>query len=226
LALAQRAEAYREAGLNDLADADAKKSGRPAAQPAQNVAASQASTASLQRDSSPTPGLTSSGSNAKGAEPTGSGVSNFFTNLFGGKQAPPATRKQAEPQPASQASIGTAWSETTTAARSPTTPAQKEAVAPHEIPAAVKPATAKGQGFLVQAAAVRSRPEADAIAARLKKDQAAQLGGRAPEVDSTIIGNMGTFYRVRIGPYANANEPQALCAKLRGIGLDCLILAD
>jgi hypothetical protein len=31
---------------------------------------------------------------------------------------------------------------------------------------------------------------------------------------------------VRIGPYANAEEPNSLCAKLRASGLDCLISAN
>ena len=35
---------------------------------------------------------------------------------------------------------------------------------------------------------------------------------------------MGTFYRVRVGPYADAKEPQQLCGGLRSSGFDCLVV--
>jgi cell division protein FtsN len=37
---------------------------------------------------------------------------------------------------------------------------------------------------------------------------------------------MGTFYRVRFGPFASAQETQAVCTKLQGSGIDCLALAN
>jgi cell division septation protein DedD len=70
---------------------------------------------------------------------------------------------------------------------------------------------------------VRSFAEAQTIAARLKNFGAPQLAGLEPEIDETTIGNMGTFYRVRIGPFANADDPRLLCVKLRGSGFDCLV---
>jgi cell division protein FtsN len=33
---------------------------------------------------------------------------------------------------------------------------------------------------------------------------------------------MGAFYRVRFGPFASAQETEAVCAKLQGSGFDCL----
>ncbi len=54
---------------------------------------------------------------------------------------------------------------------------------------------------------------------------AEQLGGRKPEVDETVIGSMGTFYRVRLGPYASADEPEHLCVALRSDGFDCLVVS-
>jgi hypothetical protein len=73
---------------------------------------------------------------------------------------------------------------------------------------------------------MRSRKEADAVAARLRKEHARALSGRQLEVDETVFGNMGTFYRVRLGPYADVKEPQSVCALLRPSGFDCLVVTN
>ncbi len=245
-ATALRSEAYREAGLNDLAEADAKKAGRTPAPQTANAAPPQvdapvrsAETARKnEAEQKPAQQSTSSG-----------GVSGFFSNLFssspsassaaaGSAGARPEPYRAAPPK---QSSVGDAWStavDSRPAANTRPAASAKQAVSVREETAAIppareeavlKPATAapRQQGrYRLQVAAVRGRSEAQAVAARLKKDYAAALGGREPEVDETVIGNMGTFYRVRIGPFADAVEPGTLCNKLRGIGLDCLIMAE
>jgi cell division septation protein DedD len=35
---------------------------------------------------------------------------------------------------------------------------------------------------------------------------------------------MGTFYRVRLGPFAAVDESNALCNQLRTKGYDCLVV--
>ncbi len=80
--------------------------------------------------------------------------------------------------------------------------------------------------YRLQVAAVRSRSEAEALAGLLVGRHAEQLGGRKPEVDEFVIGSMGTFYRVRLGPYANAGEPETLCNALRSDGFDCLVVTQ
>jgi cell division septation protein DedD len=93
-----------------------------------------------------------------------------------------------------------------------------------ETPAA---AAAEPAGkFHVQVAAVRTRSEAYALAVRLVSQHGSELGGRKPLVDDTVIGSMGTFYRVRLGPYASAKEPQHLCGSLRSSGFDCLVVTQ
>ena len=77
----------------------------------------------------------------------------------------------------------------------------------------------------MQVAAVRSREEADLLVARLLSEHGGALGGRDPQVDEAGIGNMGTFYRVRVGPYADAKEPKQLCGTL-GNGFDCLVVTN
>lgn len=242
-ALALRSEAYRQAGLDDLAEADARKAGRTSGQTA-SAAPSQAPVGNAQstRTSEPT-----SRSSAAQQPDSSGGVSGFFSNLFGGSpnaaSVPTASanlpRDAGRPASSSrQPSVGDAWSTTVESkpaarARQPASVREETAAIPPKEEAVLKPANgaassvAKPHGrYRLQVAAVRGQTEAQAVAARLKKDYAALLAGREPEVDATVIGNMGTFYRVRIGPFADAAESGTLCAKLRGIGLDCLIMTE
>jgi cell division septation protein DedD len=52
------------------------------------------------------------------------------------------------------------------------------------------------------------------------------IGAHRLEVDETVFGNMGTFYRVRLGPFAAADESKALCSQLRTKGYDCLVVTE
>ncbi len=78
--------------------------------------------------------------------------------------------------------------------------------------------------YSLQVGAVRSRPEADLLVARLLTGHGGQLGARDPQVDEAVIGSMGTFFRVTVGPFADASEPSQLCATLQPDGFDCLVV--
>jgi tetratricopeptide (TPR) repeat protein len=89
-----------------------------------------------------------------------------------------------------------------------------------------RPAAASGK-YRLQVAAVRSREEALRVAERLASEGPALVGaGQETLIDETVIGSMGTFYRVRIGPYADAGAPGKLCAALRPKGYDCLVVTQ
>ncbi|MEE8296819.1 MAG: SPOR domain-containing protein, partial [Hyphomicrobium sp.] len=177
------------------------------------------------------------------------GVGGFFssiTNLFTGgasssSQPAPSQSKNTD----TTASIATkpetsSWTQTTQVAAAPpsakpkkpaqvTTPftTQVAAVTPPAVavqPKKPKVTSAPSGKYRLQVAAVRSRSEADAVAARLMQKYGGKLGQRRPVVDEAVIGSMGTFYRVRVGPYANAKEPQQLCGTLRTSGFDCLVV--
>ena len=64
------------------------------------------------------------------------------------------------------------------------------------------------------------------MASKVKSRFADAVGQREPEIDETVVGNMGSFYRVRIGPFASPQEGQAACSKLKGSGFDCLVVAQ
>ena len=86
---------------------------------------------------------------------------------------------------------------------------------------------AKFEGrFRIQLALVRTEEEARALALKAKRDLAAALAAREPEIDQTVLGNMGSFYRVRVGPYATMQETQAVCARVKGTGFDCMAVTQ
>ncbi len=120
------------------------------------------------------------------------------------------------------------WNETTTASIPAAAPtgASAPAVVKREPPAESTPRATSGGRYRLQLAAVRSQAEAQALAERVRQKHGAVLGGLRTEIDQTAVGNMGTLYRVRLGPFADANAPRALCAKLKGDGLDCLIVTQ
>lgn len=233
-ATALRSEAYREAGLGDVADV--KKAGSsPGAW--QTAATADAAVGGQRNSESRRNAEAKDAAAAPKSAP--SSLSGFFANLFGGGSASSANASSAQTEtlrspPAKQPSVGEAWS--TSVEAKPAANAKHEASIRQEtaaLPSGEKTAfkaavvASKAQGrYRVQVAAVRARADAESLAARLSKEHAAALGGRQPEVDETVIGNMGTFYRVRLGPFADATEPGALCTKLRGVGLDCLVMAE
>lgn len=93
----------------------------------------------------------------------------------------------------------------------------------HTAPAKKVAAKAAAGNFKLQVASVRSREEADKLAQALERYPAVRNGSVSTEVDEAVIGSMGTFYRVRLGPYANAKEPNELCQTLKPQGFDCLV---
>lgn len=96
---------------------------------------------------------------------------------------------------------------------------------PGAAPVAVASTGAAGK-YKLQVAAVRSREEAERLAQTLHGYQPVRDGTVSPEIDEAVIGSMGTFYRVRLGPYADAKEPGQLCKTLRPQGFDCLVVTQ
>jgi hypothetical protein len=45
-------------------------------------------------------------------------------------------------------------------------------------------------------------------------------------VDQMAVGNMGTFYRVLIGPFAKAGDTAGLCRALQKAGRDCHVVRN
>ena len=194
-----------------------------------------------------TPSSTSAVSNPLAG--TGTAVSNFFGNMFGsGSSAPSEGTASAvmtgsteqPPHWGSETTVVTAQT-SSMVQRGPDSPPPPSADEPlpwgaasgnaaSATPAAapVQVATVAGGGgkYKLQVAAVRSREEAERLAQSLTGYQPVRDGAVAPEIDEAVIGSMGTFYRVRLGPYADSKEPNQLCKTLKPQGFDCLVVTQ
>jgi tetratricopeptide (TPR) repeat protein len=178
---------------------------------------------------------------------TGTAVSNFFGNMFGSSSnaAPASPEAPAAVMTGSTVQPGGSWGPDTTVVTSQTSsmvqrgpdspPPQSDPLpwaagggaSPAPASAPVKVAAAGGAGkYKLQVAAVRSREEAERLVQTLSAYQPVRDGVVSPEIDEAVIGSMGTFYRVRLGPYADAKEPNQLCTTLKPQGFDCLVVTQ
>lgn len=222
-----RAEAYREAGLGEAPSINGGGKGKAVADskasapaPAQSRPIATAAVAA--RPPEPAPPAQSAASG---------GTGNFFSNLFGQSPKPspqPATAPAAAPVNAAVSS----WSEpTTSAVAKKVQPAAQPKVKDAQV-AAAGPAAAEGAAaakstskIALQLGAVRSRDEAQAIAQRVKKEHGDAIGQRKYDITEAAFGAT-TFYRVRIGPFTDQVESQAICASIRSKGVDCMMVGN
>jgi cell division septation protein DedD len=254
-ALKNRAAAYQEAGISTVPDVPQSSNsvvpaiasdptgwqtamnstpGAPASAPPSPSAAAPtpppATTASVPADQPP--------QSTGGVGGFFNSIGNFFT---GGSSSTPNANDGAvttssitppapQPRPAhAPVSDSGGWSPTTQAAPGPEVGSAfvtKVSTSGKGAPVEKVAARAPSGKFRLQVAAVRSRSEADALAAKLLANHGSELGPRQPEISEAVLGNMGTFYRVRVGPYADAKEPLQLCGGLRSSGFDCLVVTQ
>lgn len=246
-----RSQAYKDAGLTEP-PASAVASGAPSATGTDTVVRN-LETASTRTATAAAPvpafnAVPSEGTSTPDSGLSGASVGKFFSNIFSPSQssAPKAATQAAVAAPAALAappSTSTGpevlpWSTTTAPATNPSLPAAQsslpaEAVKPPPKPAPVKAAVAKlaaptaaGQStYRIQVAAVKSRDEASQVIAKLQ-DSGGVLAGSPSAVDETTFGSMGTFYRVRLGPFASAAATKAPCESLKAKGFDCLVTTN
>jgi tetratricopeptide (TPR) repeat protein len=211
-ALKQRSSAYQEAGLAEASGPIAPAVPNGARAPR---TASASDSVAAPEQPAPLPAQSSGG------------WLNPFAGLFGGSppappaQAPPQTTASIEasrpaPAPVPAATKSSGWSSNTEV---------RGGASSEPAPATVTAAKPEGR-FRIQIGMMRTQVEAQALAVRVKREYAAMMAAREPEIDETAVGNMGSFYRVRVGPFASAQEGQAACTKLKGTGIDCLVVAQ
>lgn len=252
-AVAQHAAAYKEAGLGEAPPVERTVAAAPASAPAaastpsaSPPAASAAAPLQVSMAASPATGAATpqmglapaETGTASAAAPvqtsSGGGVAGFFSNLFGGGSEPAPTAQAASAAPVTTASTRPAepevssWSSTTSVKPAASAQAKVAAVeaapakpAAHAAPAAsAKKASGK---YRLEIGTTTSRDEAQSIAQRVKAEHGRDLASREPEIDEGTFGT-SRYYRVGVGPYANAEEPGRLCAALKAKGVDCLVV--
>ncbi len=77
-------------------------------------------------------------------------------------------------------------------------------------------------GMMVQVSSQRSQDAAQATFRDLQARYPSILGGYDIDVQRADLGDRGTYYRVRVGPFASANA-QSLCNELKNAGGDCIL---
>lgn len=242
-ALSARAASYREAGLPDQTVATAPQPvalGAAPAQPVAPVAPAAPTSAWITKASTPpvpapvaTPPAAADAAPPASPPPSSSSSTPSLFSFLSPKPKPAAptagwssatvNAPPPAPAPAPAPAAPVAMAPVASAPVS-SVPAPAPAAAPAPAPLASVAAVAPAGAYKLQVASVRTREEADAVIQKLTQHHAAELAQHAAQIDETAIGNMGTIYRVRLGPYADARPPAHLCANLRREGFDCLMV--
>ncbi|HEV7463736.1 MAG TPA: SPOR domain-containing protein [Methyloceanibacter sp.] len=92
---------------------------------------------------------------------------------------------------------------------------------PPAAPAAA-PSAAGGGGYRLQLATSQSEEDAKALYKKVAS-QNPELASKQPEIEKVDIGNFGTFYSLKIGPFPDKAESLKLCNALKRSGVDCLL---
>ena len=51
-----------------------------------------------------------------------------------------------------------------------------------------------------------------------------QVAGLTPSIEKTDMGDLGTFYRLQIGPFPDKAESLKVCSALKRSGVDCFLV--
>jgi tetratricopeptide (TPR) repeat protein len=140
--------------------------------------------------------------------------------------APAETTQVRRPAPAAAPASG--WSATTETEVASAAPSEggsrwtrlfnrSSEATPQAQPAAAP--AAPGGNYRLQLATSRSEAEAKALWKQVS--QAQNLPGIQPAIERVEIGDFGTFYALRIGPFPDKAESLRVCNALKRSGIDC-----
>ncbi|WP_157747819.1 SPOR domain-containing protein [Cohaesibacter sp. ES.047] len=81
---------------------------------------------------------------------------------------------------------------------------------------------ANGQ-YTVQVTSQRSRDQARASYASIQAQLPSVLSGYQPDIKEADLGERGTYYRVRVGSFADRASATSFCSSIKAAGGDCLV---
>jgi hypothetical protein len=119
--------------------------------------------------------------------------------------------------------IGLSWNDTVQVKLAELPPPTPVATVPVATVSAPEVPAGPPKDFHLQIATVGSRSEAFALSVRLTSQYGSEFGRRRLVVSEMQGENQARAYRVRLGPYANAEEPQRVCDSLHAGGYECLV---
>ena len=117
-------------------------------------------------------------------------------------------------------------------ATAPAMPAASATGAPRQLgapaavaaPATAKPATPAAAGsFMLQIGAYKSQADAASAWKTYQAKHAALLSGYSDNVQQVDLGEKGTWYRLRVGGFADREVATALCDRLKADGGACIL---
>lgn len=88
-------------------------------------------------------------------------------------------------------------------------------------PVVEKPVAKSAGGYMLQIGAYKSEAEATSAWKAYKAKHAAVLGGASPDIQKAELGDKGTWYRLRTGPFASKDAAASQCDKLKADGGSC-----
>ena len=138
----------------------------------------------------------------------GTSIGSFFEGLFSGN---------------TQSVEATGTTQAAPAAQSVQQATQVAALDPALQPIVATEASRPTGRYKSQIATVRSPEEAELIARRMRTERKALMGNLEAEVSPVVLGNMGTFYAVLVGPFPDERASERFCGKLQGEGVDCFV---
>jgi cell division protein FtsN len=130
-----------------------------------------------------------------------------------------ANSEPAKPAPAAKAPAA----KPAIAPAGPATGAPRQLGAPVSAPVAAKPAAPATGGFVLQIGAYKSQADAATAWKTYQSKHAALLAGYSDNVQQVDLGEKGTWYRLRVGGFADREVASALCDRLKADGGACIL---
>jgi len=76
---------------------------------------------------------------------------------------------------------------------------------------------------MVQLVSNKSEAETQSSFKVLQSKYPTVLGTRAALIRRVELGDRGTYYRAHVGPFANADQANVVCDRLKSAGGQCLV---
>lgn len=110
-------------------------------------------------------------------------------------------------------------------APAPVQPKPAPLAAPETVPQAVTESAPKSGGVMIQLGSFPNSELAASSWSKIKSANQTLLANSSPNIKSAEIPGKGTWYRLRVGGFADKAEAQSVCAQLQASGQACIIAA-
>ena len=152
----------------------------------------------------------------------------LFRSLLPAPETPlprPATTSNPTLPPASPAVASVPQVPAAPAAQAPLAAPQPApaAAAPTKPQTAATPAPGGAPGYRLQLGAVKTQEMAKSQWDRIKRQYGDLVGSLTVSVERADLGDRGVFYRIHVGPIADAAQAERICAQLRQRGQGCIL---